>query len=72
MADNGFGAELWKSLRAVKFGKDGGIEVPVRANGRQGIVVGATAVAKSDAAHPRPASPNPGRFRTLWQRVAHR
>lgn len=68
MAKDGFGSELWKSVQAVRFGKDGGIEVPVRANGRQGIVFGATAVAKSDAEHPPPALPRPGRFRRLWNR----
>lgn len=71
MAKEGFGAELWKSVQAVRFGKDGGIDIPVRANGRQGIVVGATAVAKSDAAHPRPARPEPSRFRRLWNRIVH-
>lgn len=72
MAKNGFGSELWKSVQAVRFGKAGGIEVPVRANGRHGIVLGATAVARSDAAHPLPTSPSPRRFRRLWKRVVQR
>jgi len=37
-------------VQAVKFGKNGGIEVPVRANGRDGIVIGADQVAASEAA----------------------
>lgn len=36
MADDGFGSGIWKNLQAVRFGKDGEIEAPVRANGRCG------------------------------------
>jgi len=50
MADEEFGSTLWKNVQAVKFGKNGGIEVPVRANGRDGIVIGADQVAASEAA----------------------
>ncbi|MEO6790072.1 MAG: hypothetical protein ABI187_03820 [Ornithinibacter sp.] len=57
MPKGGFGSDLWKTVQAVKVSKQGGIEVPVRANSRQGIVVGVDAVAKSDAAqHAGPSS----------------
>jgi hypothetical protein len=50
MPDDGFGADLWKNLQGIKLGHDGGIEVPVRANDRDGVVVGLNAVAAADAA----------------------
>ncbi|XVX18918.1 hypothetical protein ACQP1U_11270 [Actinomycetota bacterium] len=49
MARRGFGSELWKTTQGVRLGKDGGIKAPVRANSRQGIVVGDPAVSRSDA-----------------------
>ncbi len=48
MPDEGFGSALWKNLQAVQFGRDGGIEVPVRANGRGGIEVGLDAIADGE------------------------
>lgn len=72
MPSDGFGSSLWKNVQAVKLGKDGGIEVPVRANSRQGIVIGVDAIAASDASQPAatPASGDepPG----FWRRLFHR
>lgn len=48
MPDDGFGSALWKNVQAVKFGKDGGIDAPVRANGRDGIELGLDAVAEGE------------------------
>jgi hypothetical protein len=56
MPDDGFGSGLWKNIQAVKFGKDGGIEAPVRANGRDGIEFGLDAIAKGEEA--RAAEPS--------------
>lgn len=72
MPSDGFGSSLWKNVQAVKFGKDGGIEVPVRANSRQGIVIGVDAIAASDASQPA-ATPGtgeraPGFSRRLFRR----
>lgn len=49
MMDPQPGSQLWKNLEAVKIGEDGGIEVPLRANGRDGIVLGVDAVARAEA-----------------------
>jgi hypothetical protein len=49
MPENGFGSELWRNVQAVKLGPDGEIQAPVRADGREGIVVGVDHVADSDA-----------------------
>ena len=51
MPDEPFGSFLDKNLKAIKFGKDGGIEMPVRANERDGIVFGVDAVAESERAN---------------------
>lgn len=48
MPDDGFGSALWKNVQAVKLGKDGGIEAPVRANGREGIEVGLDAIVEGE------------------------
>ena len=69
MSKGGFGSELWKNVEAVKFGKGGGIEVPVRANSRQGIVVGVSAVTNSDAAVATQPSPRSRGRSRLWRRV---
>lgn len=71
MPDDGFGSSLWRNIQAIKIGKDGGIEAPVRANSRQGIVVGLDAIAKSDAADAADAatSSTPGAIRRLWNRL---
>jgi hypothetical protein len=50
MPDEGFGSDLWQNLQAIKLGRDGGIEAPVRANDRDGVVVGLDAVAAAGAA----------------------
>ena len=73
MPNDGFGSSLWKNVQAVKLGKDGGIEVPVRANSRQGIVIGVDAIAASDASQPAAATPgrgdeSPGFWRRLFRR----
>jgi hypothetical protein len=47
MPDEEFGSFLGKNLKAVKFGKDGGIEIPIRANERDGVAFGVDAIAES-------------------------
>ena len=69
MPDDGFGAELWKNLQSVKLGEDGGIEVPVRANGRDGIVVGLDAIAQSENARREEAPPPADSSRRWWKRL---
>ena len=72
MPNGGFGSVLRKNVQAIKLGKDGGIEAPVRANSRQGIVVGVDAVAASDAAHPVKAPSATGKSRRLLRRILRR
>lgn len=48
MDDEGFASKLWKNVKAVRLGKDGGLEAPVRADGRDGIRVGLDAVAETE------------------------
>jgi hypothetical protein len=48
MAEKGFASGLWKNVQAIKLGQDGGIEAPVRADGRDGIVVGVNHVADAE------------------------
>lgn len=48
--DDGFGSGLWENVQAVRLGPHGGIEAPVRANGRDGIVAGVHHVAAADEA----------------------
>jgi len=72
MPDDGFGSALWKNVQAVKFGKDGGIEVPVHANGRDGIEVGLDAIAegeKREAEEDRTDVATPSR---RWRRLLRR
>jgi len=71
MADKDFGSDLWKNLQAVKLSKDGGLEAPVRANGKDGIVVGVDAVAASEAAARNSSSDEAPRDR-WWRRLARR
>jgi hypothetical protein len=47
--EKGFASGLWKNVQAIRLGKDGGIEAPVRADGRDGIVVGVNHVADAEA-----------------------
>ena len=72
MPNDGFGSSLWKNVQAVKLGKHGGIEAPVRANSRQGIVIGVDAVAGSEAAQPAntvaSGDESPGFWRRLFRR----
>lgn len=72
MADDGFGSGIWKNLQAVRLGKDGGIEAPVRADGRDGIVVGRDAIAKSEHEQPEAAPPPEARRRRGWRRWLRR
>jgi hypothetical protein len=72
MPVDGFGSNLWKNLQAVKLGDDGGIEAPVRANGRDGIVVGSDAVANLDPVVGAETSPTHGPLRRLWSRMVRR
>ena len=72
MPEDGFGSVLWRNVQAIKLGKDGGIDAPVRANSRQGIVVGVDAVAASDGSQPMKGAPSPGNSRRLWQRLLRR
>jgi hypothetical protein len=50
MAEEGLGSALLRNLKAVRFGRSGGIEIPVRADGREGIVVGVDAIAERESA----------------------
>jgi hypothetical protein len=72
LPNDGFGSGLWKNVQAIKLGKDGGIEAPVRASSQQGIVVGVDAVAASDAAQPVKAPSAGVKSRRLWQRLLRR
>lgn len=72
MPDDGFGSELWKNLQSVKFGEDGGIEAPVRANGREGIVVGLDAVAESENSRAQDAPATAESSRRWWKRLLRR
>ncbi len=72
MAEEGFGSGLWKNVQSIKLGQDGGIEAPVRANGRDGVVVGKQHVAATDAAAEATAAeetPAPPRRRRWWARL---
>lgn len=72
MGNGGFGSDLWKNVQAVKLGRHGGIEAPVRANSRQGIVLGQDAVAKSDAAEAIAAPATDRKARRRWSRLFRR
>lgn len=72
MPDDGFGSELWKNLQSVKVGKDGGMEAPVRANGREGIVVGLDAVAESENSRLQDAPATAESSRRWWKRLLRR
>ena len=69
MPEDGFGSNLWKNAQAIEFGDGGGIEVPVRANGTDGIVIGVDTVATTDAAGQPGTPPTPGPLRRLWNRM---
>jgi hypothetical protein len=68
MPDEGFASGLWKNVRAVTLGEDGGIAAPVRANGRDGVVVGVDRVAVADSSV---ETPDPVR-RGWWARLRRR
>ena len=69
MADEGFGSDLWKNVQAIKLGDDGGIEAPVRANDRDGVVAGVNHVAAADAAPVSDDAPTAPRRRGWWARL---
>ena len=69
MPDDGFGSDLWKNLQEIKLGQDGGIEAPVRANDRDGVVVGLDAVAAADAAASSEDVSAPQPKRRWWARL---
>lgn len=72
MPNDGFGSSLWKNVQAVKLGKGGGIEAPVRASSRQGIVVGVDAVRASGAAQAAGTAATPAESPGLWRRFFRR
>lgn len=72
MPNDGFGSSLWRNVQAVRLGKDGGIEAPVRANSRQGIVIGVDAVAASDASLAANCAPRADESRGFWRRLFRR
>lgn len=73
MSEDGFGSRLWKNMQAVRLGQHGGIEAPIRANGRDGIVIGVDAVREREAAAAAPPGPTtPGVLRELWCRMLRR
>ena len=74
MANDGFGSELWKNVQSIKLGKKGEIEAPVRANGRDGIVVGVDQVSKSQASgsEGKPTSTATKRAARWWDRLIRR
>ncbi|WP_146207237.1 hypothetical protein [Nocardioides silvaticus] len=67
MTDKGFGSDLWKNMQALKLNKHGAIEAPIRANGKDGIVVGVDAVKRAETGH-APASTT----RPWWKRLLRR
>lgn len=69
MPDKGFGSDLWRNLQAIKLGKDGGIAAPVRANDRDGVVVGVEHVAEAERVRSRDVAPPEPRKRGLWARL---
>jgi len=69
MPDKGFGSDLWRNLQAIKLGKDGGIEAPVRASDRDGVVVGVEHVAEAERVRSRDAVLPERRERGRWARL---
>lgn len=72
MADEGFGAKLWKNVQAIKLGDDGSIKAPVRASRQEGIVVGLGAIAASDRSRASADAELPARTRRTWRRLFRR
>lgn len=74
MTDRGFGSELWRNVQAIKFGKDSEIGAPMRANGKDGIIVGVDQVAAADAAadEVEPEASSEARSRHWWARLTRR
>ena len=72
MPDDGFGSALWKNVQAVRFGKDGGIEAPVRANGRDGIDVGLDAIAEGEKREAEKDPTDVPPVRRRWRRLFRR
>jgi hypothetical protein len=72
MAEQGFGSGLWKNVQAIRLDKDGGIEAPVRADGRDGIVAGVNHVAEVDARRAEAAETEQPRRRGWRARLSRR
>jgi hypothetical protein len=72
MPNDGFGSSLWKNVQAVKLGKDGGIDIPVRANSRQGIMMGVDAIAASDTSQPATTEASGEESPGFWRRLFRR
>ena len=68
----GFGEDLWKNVQAVKLGRDGGLEAPVRGDGEQGIRVGLDAVSKAAAAEQETTVRSSGRIGRWVRRLTRR
>jgi hypothetical protein len=70
MTDDGFGSELWKNVQAVKLGQGGSVELPVRADGTNGIVLGGDSIAANEElAAPGRSAPTP--TQPWWKRLFH-
>lgn len=70
----GFASEIWDNVRSVRLGKHGGIEAPVRASSRDGILIGKRAIVRSRRARAKQARAAAARSgetesRRWWQRV---
>jgi hypothetical protein len=68
MPDDGFGPDLCNKVQVIKLARDGGIHAPVRANDRDGVVVGVNSVAAAEAAASDEAPKAPPRKR-WWSRL---
>ena len=72
MPDEGFGSNLWKNAQAIKLGRDGGIDAPVRASDRDGVVAGVEHVSEVDGRVRDEAAPSPPPRRGWWARLWRR
>lgn len=65
--NSGFGSELWKQMQKVRIDRDGTFRAPVKANGKDGIVIGDPPL---DPLGMRRASPVPALLHRLKVRIA--
>ncbi len=70
MSDEGFGSGLWKNVQSVRFGRDGEMLAPVRADGTRGVVVGVDAVAAAGSERAAERAAEFGRAGPLRRLVA--